>query len=218
VRTARGAPAAILACVALFVALEVPAMLLYPGGTWWDAGTRGHRFWENFLCDLEWRVALDGTPNPVGSRLAEGAMLALAAAFVPFWIAAPRLFAARAPRLARVTRTLGLVGVGGMAAVVLMPSDRFGALHGVAVIVAGVPSLLATGAAEAGFVLGEPKPRVAASIGGALLATALLDFALYVSHLVGRTEGTPLVAAAQKVALLLLLAWMAAIALRSARA
>ena len=94
----------LVVCVGAFVALIVPAMALYPGGTWWEPHAAGHRFWTNFLCDLEWRTALNGTPNPVGARLAEGAMLSLVLAFVPFWPVAARLFAARARLAAAVLR------------------------------------------------------------------------------------------------------------------
>jgi hypothetical protein len=58
---------AVLATLALFVVLEGAAMILYPGGTCWDPAAHGHRFWENFLCDLEWSVARNGMPNPTGS-------------------------------------------------------------------------------------------------------------------------------------------------------
>jgi hypothetical protein len=95
-----------------------------------------------------------------------------------------------------------------------MPSDRFGVLHAVAVIAAGIPGLSAAVLATVALVMGEKPPRVASALGAAMLVFALLDFALYVSHVLRHIDGTPLVAAAQKVALLLLLAWMAAVALR----
>jgi hypothetical protein len=190
----------------------VPAMCLYPGGTWWDSTTQGYRFWENFLCDLEWRVALNGQPNEVASHLAQTAMLTLAIAFIPFWLAVTRLF--DRPRLAVVVRSLGLASVVGTIAVVLMPSDRFGVLHGIAVVVAGLPGLSAAALAVAGLFLGEPQPRIAGWTGASMLVFAVADFALYVSHLIAHTEGTWLTAATQKIALLLLLAWMIVVAAR----
>jgi len=207
---------AILSGVFGFVALEIPAMCLYPGGTWWDATTRGHRFWENFLCDLEWRVALNHQPNLVGSRLAQAAMLLIVLAFVPFWLAIPRLFD-RYTRIGKAVRVLGLASVGGTTAVTLMPSERFGALHGAAVIVAGLPGLSAAALAVVGLVLGEPRPQIAAALGGGMLAVALVDFVLYASHFLAHVEGTTLVPAAQKIALILLLAWMLVVAARVGR-
>jgi hypothetical protein len=214
----RSAAALLFLCIIVFVALSVAAMALYPGGTWWDPTTRGVRFWQNFLCDLEWNPALNGEPNPVGSRLAQAAMLFLVAGFVPFWWIAPRLFPARRA-LGAAVRVLGLTAVAGMVAVALMPSDRCGALHGVAVVFAGVPGLSAAILAAAGMLLPDAaKPaRIAGLLGAAMLLFALLDFALYVRTMTHGGPGPLLLPAAQKLALLLLLAWMSLVA-RLARA
>lgn len=200
---------AVVACVGAFVALIVPAMALYPGGTWWDPHAVGHRFWTNFLCDLEWRTALDGTPNPVGARLAEGAMLALVLAFVPFWPLAARLFPAR-PRLAAAVRILGWTSVLGMVAVALMPSERFGALHGVAVVVAGLPGLSAAVLAAAGQLLA--RRTLPGALGAAMVLFAIVDFVLYVHTMLHGGPGPLVLPVAQKLALLLLLGWMLAVA------
>jgi hypothetical protein len=223
---------AILASVTGFAAMEGAAMCLYPGGTWWDAATRGHRFWQNYLCDLEWRVALDGRPNALGSTLAQAAMLVLVAGLAPFWLALPRLFASRSaatpapggraasglgPVLSKAVPALGLTSVVATTAAIFMPSDRFGALHGAAVIVACVPGLAAAALAVLGLARGEARPRVAAALGGSMLAFAFVDFILYASHYLAHTEGTTLVPALEKVALILLLAWMVTVATRAAR-
>ncbi len=205
---------AILLALVVFVGLEAAAMHLYPGGTWWDPAARGHRFWQNFLCDLEWRVALDGQPNALGARVAQAAMLVLVSAFAPFWGIVPRLFV-RARTRARAVRALGWTSVVGMAAVSLMPSERFGALHAVAVVVAGVPGLTATALATIGLLGGEPRPRIAGWLGAAVLASAAIDFLLYVHTAVRGGPGPPLLPGIQKVALTLLLAWMATVAVRA---
>ncbi len=192
-------------------------MCLYPGGTWWDTSVRGHRFWQNFLCDLEWRVALNGQPNPLGSTLAQGAMLLLVIGFLPFWLLVPRLFVRHA-RLAAAVRVLGTVSVGGMIAVTFMPSERFGALHGAMVVLAGVPGLTAAALSVTGLALAEPRPRVAGGLGAFMLVFATVDFTLYVAHLIAHVEGTALVASVQKIALMLLLAWMVVVAVRAPRA
>jgi hypothetical protein len=208
---------ATLSAVAGFVGLELAAMALYPGGTWWDPKARGHRFWQNYLCDLEWRVALNGVPNPVGSRLAQAALLFLVAGLAPFWLDVPSLFGTRQRLSGAAVRGLGLTSVAATIAVVFMPSDRFGVLHGAMVVVACVPGLTAVALAVRGLALGEPRPRWAAWIGGSMLAFAVVDFVLYVSHLIGRSEGTPLVPAMEKAALILLLAWMGVVAFRVQR-
>src|ERR1019366_7112935 len=89
---------AILCGVAAFAALETAAMALYPGGTWWNPAARGHRFWQNYLCDLEWRVALNGQTNHWGSRLAQAAMLVLVLTLAPFWLPPPRGLPGAGPR------------------------------------------------------------------------------------------------------------------------
>jgi hypothetical protein len=205
---------ALVAWVSAFVALIVPAMALYPGGTWWDPDAVGHRFWSNFLCDLEWRTALNGTPNPVGARLAEGGMFALVLAFVPFWPLAARLFADRA-RLAATVRALGWTSVLGMFAVALMPSERFGALHGVAVVIAGLPGLSAAVLAAAGQLLA--RRTLPAAIGAAMVAFAIVDFVLYVHTMLHGGPGPLVLPVAQKLALLLLLSWMLVVAAAAPR-
>ena len=203
-------------CVGGFVLLELVAMRLYPGGTFWDRTTRGARFWRNFLCDLESPVALDGAPNAVGSRFGQAAMAILAAGLAPFWWSAPRLFV-ELRALGTAVRALGLASLGGVAAVISMPSSRFGALHGIAVIAAGVPGLTAALLAVVGLASAEPSPRVAALLGGATLAISAVDFALYVQTMRAAGPGPTLLPVAQKVALLLLLAWMLTVAWRTGR-
>jgi len=194
-------------------------MHLYPGGTWWDRAARGHRFWQNYLCDLEWRVALDGRPNLLGARFAEGAMLSLIFAFVPFWWIVPRALAdpgaARRSAWAAAVRLLGCASVAGMVAVALMPSEYFGALHGVAVVVAGVPGLTAAVLATLMLLRAEPRPRIAGWLGATMLVFALVDFALYVDTMWAGGPGPIALPAIQKVALMSLMAWMAAVALRA---
>ncbi len=194
---------ALASCVGLFVVLEAAAMALYPGGTWWEPGARGHRFWQNFLCDLSWRVALDGQDNRLGSLLSQAAMLVLVAGFVPFWVLVGGAGA-------RGVRVLGIASVLGTAAVTLMPSDRFGSMHGVAVMVAAGTGLAASvlaarGQLRRGLVL-------EGCLGLAVLGAAAIDLALYVRTFSAGGPGPLALPALQKVALLLLLAWMGVVA------
>ncbi|HZU82606.1 MAG TPA: hypothetical protein VE987_06805 [Polyangiaceae bacterium] len=212
---ARVASPLIVGCVVAFVALELVAMRLYPGGTFWDPSARGARFWQNFLCDLESDVALDGEPNVVGARVARAAMLTMVLGFAPFWWTVPRLFVSL-PRLGSCVRALGLASLAGIVAVTLMPSSRYGYLHGVAVIVAGLPGLSAAALAVVGLARAEARPRVAAAIGAAMLASAGVDFALYARTMVGGGPGPRVLPIAQKLALILLLAWMVVVAWRAA--
>lgn len=194
-----------LAAVTVFAVLEAGAMVLYPGGTWWEPGAQGHRFWQNYVCDLAWRVALDGQDNRVGSWLAQAAMLVLAAGFVPFWLLAGE-------RGAWGVRPLGFASVLGTAAVTLMPSERFGSMHGTAVIIASTTGLAAAVLAVIGQL--RSGQRLAGWLGAIALAAAGVDFALYAQHLASSAPGpgSAAVPALQKVALGLLLAWMTVVA------
>jgi len=196
---------ALALAVGLFVVLEAAAMALYPGGTWWERGARGHRFWQNFLCDLSWRVALNGQDNRVGSLLSQAAMLVLVGGFVPFWVLVGGAGA-------RGVRVLGIASVLGTAAVTLMPSDRFGSVHGMAVMVAATTGLAAAVLAAVGQL--RAGDRVAGLLGLLVLGAGGVDFALYVQTFGSGGPGPLALPAVQKVALLLLLAWMGVVAAR----
>lgn len=202
----RAAACAIALSVGGFVALESAAMWLYPGGTWWNVSAAGHSFWQNYLCDLTQPVAIDHVPNPLGSLLGRTAMLVLVAGLLPFWAAVPLLFVR--PGLARLVRTLGFVSMMGVVGVVLLPSSRFGQLHGIVVVLAGVPGLTAAVLTVAGLLQALPHFRLAAWLGVAMLLFALIDFTAYTAHLLAGGLGTPILPALQKVALLFLVAWM----------
>jgi hypothetical protein len=205
-------PAVIAGSVLVFVALELPAMLLYHGGTWWNSSAHGYSFWDNYLCDLLLRHSIDGAPNPIGSRLAATAMIALVVGLVPFWWGARRLM--EGSTLGLWASRLGLLSVAGIVAVVLLPSDRFGPVHGLAVVVATVPGLAASLLGVAGLARHERAPRLAAVTGACWLAAATFDFYFYARHLLRGDLGTPFLPAAQKVALACLVVWILAVAAR----
>jgi hypothetical protein len=186
----------------LFVVFEAVAMSLYPGGTWWEPGARGYRFWQNYVCDTTLRVALNGQANGLGSLVSQAAMLVLVAGFVPFWWIA-------AGRDGRIVRVLGVASVVGTAAVTLMPSDRFGAMHGVAVMVGATTGLAA--AVLATVAQHRAGDRVAGWLGVAALGSAGVDFGMYVHTFASGGAGWMAVPAVQKLALMVLLAWMAAV-------
>ena len=202
-RGARG----IVVSVVLFVALLAASMALYPGGTSWDPGAHGHDFWRNFLCDLERTTALDGSPNPVGARLGQAAMLVLAGGLLPFFHRVGAL-APGAPRLARTARVAGTIAVLAVPGVTFVSGDRFGALHSVAVVLAGAPGLVACGAAFAALVRDRAAPVAVRWAGGAALLVAAVDFAMYVASLAWPAVGTVAVAVLERLANGGLLVWM----------
>ena len=192
-------------------------MRLYPGGTWWDSTTAGYRFWQNYLCDLEWHVGLNGQDNTAGSHLARAAMLVLLVGLAAFWLIAPSLFGRGRGRLPLSVPVLGLVSVAGTIAVALMPSDAFPVLHGFFVIASGVPGLAAAALTVRGLRAPGSRWPFGGWLGAALFVVALLDLALYAFHWASGDEAPPLLPAIQKIALFLLLAWMNGVALRVMR-
>jgi hypothetical protein len=109
---------------------------------------------------------------------------------------------------------MGCISVAGIVGVVAMPSERFGALHGVAVIAASVPGFIAALVSIVCLALDEPRPRVAATLGATMLTTSIADFVMYVRVWAMTGPGPLALPAMQKVALALLLAWMISVALR----
>ncbi len=67
-----------------FCVLTPIAMVLYPGGTWFDPTTPRYRFFENFLSDLGATRSFSGQSNHLGSALFCAAMLSIGAALVAF--------------------------------------------------------------------------------------------------------------------------------------
>lgn len=201
---------AIAASLGGFLVLIVLAMIAYPGGTAWDATTRGHDFWLNYLCDLERQTALNGESNVVGARLAQSAMFMLGVGAVPFWWSLPRLFDG-GNSLACAVRLLGMVSFWGMMGVALLPSDRFGSLHPFLMALAGVPGLAAAGCSIAGLAR---RQKMAAAIGAVAMVVAAVDLALYAKHLSGPDAGPMAIAILERLSLILVLVWMGVVAWR----
>jgi hypothetical protein len=202
----------VLACELAFVALYVVALRNYPGGTWFDRNEAGS-FWKNFLCDLEWEAGLNGLPNP-GSRAMKLGMIALSVAFAPLWYILPRLFGrGDGGTLGRAVQTTGIISALGTLAVPLTPSDRFGAWHSLAVVVAGISGLFAAILAVVGLFRYERAPKPAARIGAAMLLTAAFDLALYVRLVVTKGDVPLVLPVVQKVALFLTLAFMTVVSI-----
>ena len=202
--TARGVRAgcvAVWSCLLLFAGLMTGAIALYPGGTWLDPATRGHRFWANYWSDLLHPVAIGGAPNPVGSMLGAGGVLAMVAALLVFWWVAPELFPSRRAR--GWVRALGSLSVAGMLTV---PSALAGVPHEVAIALAVLPGLGALVLTVLASRRTVPLPVVV--LEAALLLAVVVDGTLYARDVAlgfGPLAVTP---ALQKVATGLLVAWL----------
>jgi hypothetical protein len=205
------APLALASSVVAFVVLFYAAACAYPGGTHFDHASVGHDLWRNTLCDVTRTVALDGRPNTAACTLARVAMIVLAAGLGTFFMLVPRLFPARR-RTAMLVRALGSLAAVGAVGVVLLPSDRFPSLHGVAVVSAGIPGLTASLVSLHAVMRERTSARAVILFGALALGVAAVDFALYVSELVSDGPSQLAVAVLERIATALLLAWMLAVA------
>ncbi|MEZ4225638.1 MAG: hypothetical protein R3B13_32100 [Polyangiaceae bacterium] len=199
----------LLALNAAFVLLTLAAMGTYPGGTWMEPERVGHSLWHNFLCDLLHTQSLNGGDNHVGAGLAQSAMLLETLALTLLWWGAPLLYATRRSG-ARLTRALGVTSACGVVAVVMLPSDRFGALHGMAVVVASGPAFAA--ALVCSYSLLQSGHRRAGSAGVGALVVAVTSFVLYARAQYFGATLTAVVPATQRVATLALIAFSVLVA------
>jgi hypothetical protein len=201
----------LIACLCGFVGFVAAAMLLYPGGNWLDRSAAGHRFFANFLCDLTQPVSLSGLRNREGAQYAQIGMLFFAAALAAFFWLLPSHFVRPAPASAWV-RALGLCAVLTLAAVPLTPSERFGHWHALLALVSAALGSSAAVCAALQLARSHGRARALAALAGLTLAAAALDAVLFVYHW-GDLAAPPLIVpAAQKVAAMLLCAWMLGVA------
>lgn len=201
---------ALLGTSVAFVVLFGLAAHAYAGGTHFDHEAIGHDFWRNTLCDVARTVAINDRPNGCACWLARVAMLTLALGIGVLFVALPRFFPSL-PRLGRLVRVLGVATVPCVVAVVLLPTDRFGALHGLAVVLAGTLGLTTVFLALKGLFSDARAARHIVSLGVITMAVAAVDFALYVVELASQGAAQLAVPVLERLTTILLLAWMVAI-------
>ncbi len=208
----RGALLVALSILA-FCGLFAAAVLAYPGGNWLDRAAHGHRFFANYICDLTQPVSLSGVKNPVGSRLAQLAMLCFAAALAGFFWLVPWHFEPNT-RAAAWVRRLGECAVASYLAVPFTPSELFGEVHAWLSLLSGALGLSA--ALCAVWALLRPSrdrvTRALGAVGALALAAGILHAALFVCYLHAPEPAPLIVPAVQKVAALLLIGWMLGVA------
>jgi hypothetical protein len=194
-----------------FVSLTAAAIHAYPGGTWFDDRTRGHAFWQNFLCDLFHHRALNGADNARSAALATAGTLAMLASIAAFFALIARLERPEG-RAARVARWAGACACVAGIAVPLTPSDRYRVAHLSAVLIACAPALAAT-AAALWVSFHAPVSRWIPRAALATLAFGAIDALMYAVAfgVSARLDGLyVLLPVFQRLATLSLLAWMLA--------
>jgi hypothetical membrane protein len=187
-------------------------MCAYPGGTVWDHTSRGNDFWLNYLCDLERSSALDGSPNTRGSLLARSATLVLAIGLLAFFRLLPQLFPA-SERRGRMVRMLGCCAAVASLGVAAFPADRFAGLHPYTISCASLSGFGAVAVAVAALAREGRTVLLHAAAGTVTLVVSVVDLALYVFQQLAGGPGPMALAVLERVALLLVLAWMCIVAI-----
>jgi len=206
--------AALLSLLALIagVGLIGFAMACYPGGTVFDPTVRGHSFWLNHLCDLTGAAACNGQPNGIAAPAARAGLASFAVAMAAFWVAMPALFPGR-PRVALVVRVAGATSALGLAVLTLVPPGP-GPLHAIVVFGAALPGLAAA-VASAVALFRFAGDRVLGLLAAGTLLAGAIDAAIYARKTIVHPDVyTPSIPIIQRLAFLLMLAWMAAVAVR----
>ncbi|MBI2387993.1 MAG: hypothetical protein HYV09_00120 [Deltaproteobacteria bacterium] len=205
--TDRRLGSALLGSVGLFLAAYALAVAWYPGGTWFDRHSVGYDLLRNFVCDLTQPIALDGRPNPIGAFFGKASMLALDAGLSFAFLGALRL-GTPTRALARTVRVAAAVSFAGIATVPLTPSLVLGALHTVAVLTGVIAGLFA-GSFALALLRRSPFRRISA-LGVSVFVVSFADAGIYAWSILSGT--TPLaLPMLQRVALVLLVLWLAAI-------
>ncbi len=194
--------------VATFLVLIARAVVLYPGGTWFQPNAIGHDLLRNFLCDLTQPVALNGAANP-GARYAIRAMIAIDVGLLLLFLSIPWL--CEPSRLTRYLYIAAVVSFVGIFAVPFTPSLEHGLVHAAAVLTGAIPGIVA--AVLANLLLRSSRHRRLFALGVAILVVSTVDAVLYMHHVA--FSGPPVVALPiiQRAALALLLLWMLAVAI-----
>ncbi|MEO6601385.1 MAG: hypothetical protein ABIQ16_16020 [Polyangiaceae bacterium] len=188
-------------------------MQLYPGGNWLDPRARGHRFFYNFFCDLAQPVSVSGMDNRLGSTVAQVGMWCFALALGGFFWLLPLHFASPVSARTRAwVRGLGGWAVLGVALVPLLPSQRFGHLHGLLALSACGLGIVAALVAVIALCRARGSARWLGCLGALALAVGAFDAVLFAYHLHDSAPTPLLLPCAQKLAALLLSAWMIGVA------
>lgn len=223
-RVVRLCSAAIVLGLAGFVVLTLLAALAYPGGSYCEPAAERYRFWGNFFCDVTAPITRRGQDNALGAWFALLSFAAFSFAAAPFFWLLGGLLGARTGRLVRSAGVLSALATN---VVVWTPSVRFPTLHVVAVFSATIPALIAASAGVAGLLYGHARTigtpgeksgnvglRVSGVLGVLALAAAFTNAVGYAYAVTVAGDCRPWLPLVQKLAGILLVAWMLSLALR----
>jgi hypothetical protein len=205
---------ATVALIGLGLALLVVAFALYPGGTWWDRTEDGASWLDTFLCDLTMNPALDGRPNPLGALAGQVGLALFALALAVTWELVRRVPGEFSPRPARAAGVLGLIGFPPLVWALVTPGDR---LHAMAVGIAVCAATAALVLTLLAALRAREAGRAVLVLGGLVFACVVVSMALYWPTLVDQELAVRGLPAVQKLALVLLAAFLVVVVRASAR-
>jgi hypothetical protein len=205
----------VVTCLCLFVVGIALSMRLYPGGTWWNLARERHAFCENFLCDLLHDPALNNKPNWLGALAAKVSMLLFIFGLGVLWTMTERWVSDT--RLARLVCALGVLGTFPLALVPLTPSNHHARLHTLAVLVGGLPSLMAFLLFGAALWRSGRVPALLRVLSLLLGVLVLVCLALYACGAIGACPAATTLPALERFAVVLIVLWVALL-LRQPRA
>lgn len=191
---------AVLLGLLAFVVLAVAAHVAYPGGSWFDPDAPRVSFWTNYWSDLLRPIALDGTPNPIGARLALAGIVVLATTLLVFWWSVPA--AAHESRRRRLVA--GLFGTA--SAMLLAPLALRVGPKLTMLVTASVLGLVALGSVLSGTWRATPTRLHV--LGVLLIAIIVGVVALHIEDVLLGANARPVTPALQKLGTVLLVAWM----------
>lgn len=120
-------------CV-LFVVLTTLAMLMYPGGTFPDAGTHGYQFFLNYFSDLGQTRTQSGASNLPSMLLFTSSVVMVGGALGAFFLAFSAFFKTKATasvslRLNRIATKFGIASASCFVGLAVVPENVFAAGH-----------------------------------------------------------------------------------------
>jgi hypothetical protein len=148
----------LLVSLAAFWLLHTLAAFRYSGGTWSNPASPGYAFWDNYLCDVATRTALNGSPNP-GFAAGVASFGFLVILLMALWWVMAILIRRRAPRLAAAVIACGALSCLGVVLIVAFPGTEGRVTpHFFSVLVAAGAGLAAT-FIPVGCFLANPEQR-----------------------------------------------------------
>ena len=193
--------------VLTFIVCVSVAIIVYPGGTWWNENAVGHSFWQNFLCDLLRNPALNHRSNMLGAALTKVGMLGIVAALSLNWWGASRWLCCH-PTLGKAVRALGAVGTPLVATVPMFPSDAFPRLHTAAVTLGGLPAMLALLVFTVSVFFEAHCPNWLRTLTGLLTALSIVCMGLYVRESVFAAPSLRILPVLERLATLTVVVWI----------